>query len=161
MHGHRTRRVLLSALALLAAALAACDRSPAPEANVTYTNTIAPLMAERCHACHQEGSPTLAEFEADKDGWKRKGKGPRLDSYELLTGFVNGEDAGAVMRRLDDGKHTKDGKPGNMYVNLGASDTERAANLARFKRWIGEGSWILKKNEDWTDAERKAVKALR
>ena len=34
-------------------------------------------------------------------------------------------DAGALMRRLDNGKHTKDGKPGNMYVNLADDDRAR------------------------------------
>jgi mono/diheme cytochrome c family protein len=142
--------VLISALVL-----AACDRA------VTYEKQIAPLLKKQCAACHGEGAPALAEFDQDKDGWKKKGKGPRMDSYESLVVFVNGTDAGALMRRLDDGKNTKDGKPGNMYVNLGGTDAERAANLALIKRWVGDGSWILKKRPEWTEAEVRAVKAAR
>jgi hypothetical protein len=154
------RAALLSLLALIpttALVVASCERPQPRAADVTYTNTIGPLTAERCWKCHGEGSPTLAEFDKDVEGWKKKNRGPRMDSYERLTGFVNGEDAGAVMRRLDDGTNTRDGQPGNMYVNLGDSDAERAANLALFKQWVGEAGWILKNNEEWTEAERKAV----
>ena len=49
-----------------------------------------------------------------------------MDTYEDLMIFVNGKDAGALMRRLDDGKNTKDEKPGDMYKTLGGTDTERA-----------------------------------
>ena len=42
-------------------------------------------------------------------------KGPKMDSYKNLIIMVNGTDSGALMRRLDDGKSAKDGKPGNMY----------------------------------------------
>jgi mono/diheme cytochrome c family protein len=150
-------RTLLSALLVLlcASALAAGDTA------VTYGKQIAPLMKKQCAICHSEGAPTLAEFDKDKDGWKKKGKGPHMDSYESLIVFVNGTDAGAFMRRLDDGKSTKDGKPGNMYVNLGGTDAERAANLALVKRWVGDGSWILRKRPEWTEAEVRAVKVAR
>ncbi|MCK7501111.1 MAG: hypothetical protein MZW92_71545 [Comamonadaceae bacterium] len=47
------------------------------------------------------------------------------------------------MRRLDDGKNTKDGKPGNMLQYLGASDEERLKNLGLFKAWVG--NWTLKR----------------
>lgn len=47
----------------------------------------------------------------DKEGYKKKNKGPRLDIYESLMVVVKGSDAGALMRRLDNGKNTKDGKP--------------------------------------------------
>jgi hypothetical protein len=62
------------------------------------------------------------------------------------------------MRRLDDGKNTKDGKPGNMYLYLGGTDQERAANLSVFKHWVG--GWTLKRKADITEEERKAIKAL-
>ncbi|MBI5182528.1 MAG: hypothetical protein HZA06_06425 [Nitrospirae bacterium] len=61
------------------------------------------------------------------------------------------------MRRLDDGKNTKDGKPGNMYQNLGSTDDEKQKNLAVFKKWVG--SWNLKKRAEITDAELKAITA--
>lgn len=124
---------------------------------ITYSNTIKKIMDNRCLACHGPDSPTIEEFDKDKDGFKKKLKGPRMDTYENLMIFVNGSDAGALMRRLDDGKHTKDGKPGNMYANLADDDRERAERLAKFKQWVG--SWNLKKRKELTEAELKAVKA--
>ena len=50
------------------------------------------------------------EYGKDKEGFRKKMKGPRMDTYENLMIFVNGKDTGALMRRLDDGKNTKDGK---------------------------------------------------
>jgi hypothetical protein len=61
------------------------------------------------------------------------------------------------MRRLDDGKNTKDGKPGNMYAHLGSSDSERSANLETFKRWVG--SWSLKRKKELSPSEIEAIKA--
>lgn len=137
---------------LLAAVTAAQDGAPA-----TYEADIKPLAAKLCADCHGPKSPTLAEFKKDKEGWKKKDKGPRMDTYENLMIFVNGEDTGALMRRLDDGKNTKDGKPGNMNEHLGEKPEDRAANLAVFKRWIG--GWTLKRAAEITDVERQAIKA--
>jgi len=143
-------------LAVISAPVVAADNQA-----VSYTGHIAPLLKKQCLECHGKGAPTLAEFEKEKAGWKKKRKGPRMDSYESLIVFVNGSDAGALMRRLDDGKNTKDGKPGNMFRNLGSSESQRAANLALIKQWVGEKAWILKKRPDWTESELKAVKAPR
>jgi mono/diheme cytochrome c family protein len=126
---------------------------------ITYANTIKKIMDDRCLACHGPDSPTIEEFDKDKAGFKKKLKGPRMDTYENLMVFVNGSDAGALMRRLDDGKNTKDGKPGNMYVNLADDDHERAERFAKFKKWVG--SWNLKKRAELTEAELKAIKAPR
>ncbi|NNG46704.1 MAG: cytochrome C, partial [Deltaproteobacteria bacterium] len=93
---------------------------------VTYEKDIKGIIAKRCLFCHGTKSPTMEEFHRDKKGYKKKMKGPRLDTYENLMVMVKGSDAGALMRRLDDGKNTKDGKPGNMYTRLGKTDTERA-----------------------------------
>jgi hypothetical protein len=49
--------------------------------------------------------------ERDKEGYKKKNKGPRLDTCESLMVVVKGSDAGALMRRLENGKNTRDGKP--------------------------------------------------
>jgi len=81
-----------------------------------------------------------------------------MDTYANLMTFVNGKETGALMRRLDDGKNTKEGKPGNMYQTLGGSDVERAENFMVIKKWIG--GWTLKRSADITDTERKAIKAL-
>ena len=131
--------------------------SAAEKKTVTYENTIKKIQDERCLACHGPDSPTIEEFDKDKAGFKKKMKGPSMDTYENLMVFVNGSDAGAIMRRLDDGKSTKDGKPGNMYAYLADDDKERAEHLAKFKKWIG--SWNLKKRKELTEAELKAVKA--
>ena len=139
---------------LLSTAVTAADTLP-----VTYEKTIRPFMAGRCFACHGPGSPSHVEFDKDMEGFKKQSKGPRMTSYADLMVFVNGDDAGALMRRLDDGKNTKDGKPGNMHANLGTTDAERATALAMFKQWTGV--WSLKRSKEWSPAERQAVKAAR
>jgi hypothetical protein len=143
---------------LVAGAMAAFAGGAAAQ-SVTYENTIKKMFAERCSICHSTtvGAPTLEEFDKDKEGWAKKMKGPRMDSYANLMIFVNGSDAGALMRRLDDGKNTKDGKPGNMYNYLGKNAQERAEHLAKVKDWVG--SWSLKRRKELSDAERAAVKA--
>ena len=126
---------------------------------VTYANTIAALVEKKCGECHGPKSPTMAEFDKDKDAFKKKDLGPRYDTYEHLMVVVNGDDLGALMRRLDDGKHTKDGKPGNMHEHLGETPEERAKNLELFKRWIG--GWTLKRKNEVSEAERAAILAPR
>ena len=124
---------------------------------VTYTNAIAALVEKRCAECHGPKSPTMAEFDKDKQAFKDKDLGPRYDTYDNLLVVVNGADLGALMRRLDDGKNTKDGKPGNMNKHLGETPEERAKNLDTFKRWVG--GWTLKRKAEVTDAERSAILA--
>jgi hypothetical protein len=68
-----------------------------------------------------------------------------METHAHLAAFVGWPDNGALMRRLDDGRHTKDGKPGNMYEHLWADEQERQHNLALFKAWVGEGGWFLGK----------------
>ena len=147
----RTSHVLVAA-----AALAAFSGGAAAQ-TVTYENTVKDIVAQRCIGCHGKGAPTLAEFDKDKEGWKKKFKGPKMDSYADLMILVNGTDAGAFMRRLDDGKNSKEGKPGNMYAYLGGSDAERAQRLDVMKKWVG--NWSLKRRKDLTDAELKSITA--
>ncbi len=128
-------------------------------ATVTYENTIRALVKEQCSECHGSDSPTMEEFDKDKEGFKKKKLGPRFDTYEYLIEVVSGGDAGALMRRLDDGTNTKDGKPGNMYKNLGSDDREKADKLALFKRWVGH--WSLKRAKELSDDERKLITAPR
>lgn len=66
-----------------------------------------------------------------------------MDIYANMLAFVGWPDTGALMRRLDDGKNAKDGKPSNMYENLGVDETKRQNNLALFKTWVGEDGWFL------------------
>jgi mono/diheme cytochrome c family protein len=148
----------ISRLAVLLAALsAACSaQDPAPE-RVTYANRIRALVEKQCGECHGPKSPTMAEFDKDKERYKKDDLGPRYDTYENLLVVVNGSDTGALMRRLDDGANTKDGKPGNMNKHLGDDDARRKANLALFKRWVG--GWTLKRSAEISEAERKAILA--
>ena len=125
--------------------------------DVTYEKDIRPIVAARCAGCHGPDSPPMEEFDRDKDGFKKKGKGPRLDTYPHLMVVVKGSDAGALMRRLDDGKNTKDGKPGNMHAQLGSSDAERAANLETFRNWAG--NWTLKRKKELSKEELDAIRA--
>ncbi len=146
-------------IAALAALVAGCSTMPTPANKVTYDNTIRHLIDKHCSECHGNDAPPAAEFKADREKYKKDHLGPRMDTYENLMVTVNGACTGAVMRRLDDGAYTEDGKPGNMYKYLGKDDAQRTANLALFKSWIG--SWNLKRAKDITEEERKGVIAPR
>lgn len=124
---------------------------------VTYEKDVKKIISGRCLSCHGGDSPTIEEFGKDKEGFKKKNKGPRMDTYENLMVFVNGKDAGALMRRLDDGKNTKDGKPGNMFTYLGKTDPERVTNLELIKKWIS--GWTLKRKAEMTEDDLMAIKA--
>ena len=153
LHFRHAGKALVAACALAAAA----GGVGAAEQAVTYENTIKGIVTERCMSCHGAGAPSLAEFNKDKKGWAKKFKGPRMDSYQTLVIFVKGSDAGAIMRRLDDGKSAGSGKPGNMYNYLGGTDAERAQRLELFKKWVG--NWTLKRRKDLTASELAAIKA--
>jgi len=146
-------RILLAAVALLSTAVPVLAGE-----TVTYEKDIKGIVARQCILCHDAGSPAMEEFKRDKEGFTNKMKGPRLDTYENLMAMVKGSDAGALMRRLDDGKNTKDGKHGNMYLFLGITDAEREANLEIFKRWIG--NWTLKRRKELDKKELEGIKAL-
>ena len=124
---------------------------------VTYEKDIKGIIAKRCIACHGSDSPAMEEFKRDQEGYKKKEKGPRADTYGDLMVMVKGSDAGALMRRLDDGKNTKDGKTGNMYTYLGSTDVERSANLETFRKWVG--SWTLKRKKELSNEELGAITA--
>ena len=127
------------------------------ETQTTYTKDIRPLFEARCSNCHGSNAPLVEEFKKDREKYTKEKKGPRMDSYALLVEFVKGNDAGAIMRRLDDGKSKEDKKPGNMYVFLGKNDEEKQKNLKVFKDWIG--SWNLKRKADLTEEESKKISA--
>lgn len=127
------------AFALIAAAFAGASTA----ADVSYRGQIRALIKAQCSECHGEKSPTLAEFELDKEKYKEDKTGPRFDSYADLAALIAWPDTGALMRRLDDGSNTEDKKKGNMYKYLGETDAERAANLLLIKAWVGEGAWKL------------------
>jgi mono/diheme cytochrome c family protein len=124
---------------------------------VTYENTVKKIFAERCAACHISGAPSMSEFQNNKETWTKKFKGPSMADYKSVMVMVNGSDAGALMRRLDDGKSTKDGKPGNMYNYLGKDAHDRAERLEKIKKWVG--NWSLKRRKELSDAELAAITA--
>lgn len=111
--------------------------------DVTYRKHIKPLWQKQCASCHDAKSPYLGEFLENKKKYKKLMKGPRMDSYPALIFFIGWPDAGAIMRRLDDGKNKSNGKPGNMYQYLGKTEKERQNNLALFKAWVGNRAWKL------------------
>jgi cytochrome c5 len=113
---------------------------------ITWSGTIKGVFEKHCIACHGSSAPEYPAFKKDKDAWLKKGIGMRMETYSHLVSFVGWPNTGALMRRLDDGKNSKDGKPGNMYQHLGSEEPERQANLALFKKWTG--SWNLKR---WAD----------
>ena len=100
-------RFLLAAFVVMLAAAPAF----AAEA-VTYEKDIKGIIAKRCLFCHGPKSPTMEEFHKDKEGYKKKMKGPKLDTYANLMVVVKGSDAGSLMRRLDDGKRHQGRKAG-------------------------------------------------
>jgi hypothetical protein len=128
--------------------------------DLTYRKHIMPLWQAKCAACHGANSPYLGEFDENKEKFTAMSKGPRMDTYAELLFYIAWPDTGAIMRRLDDGKNIKDGKPGNMYLYLGATEEERQKNLALFKEWIGKDAWILKRRDALTkdDLARFKVK---
>jgi hypothetical protein len=113
------------------------------------------MVKARCGDCHGTQSPSLADFLLDQEKYKKETEGPRTDTYGDLIALIGWPDSGALMRRLDDGANTPDGKAGNMYKYLGETDAERKSNLALMKAWVGEGAWNLKRWE-----KRGAVPAI-
>ena len=116
---------------------------PSAAADVTYRKNIGPLWEQKCSACHGSSAPYLGDFQENQKKFEAQFKGPRMDTYADLIFFIGWPDTGALMRRLDDGKSTSSGKPGNMYHYLGANDEERQKNLNLFKDWIGKDAWKL------------------
>ena len=127
--------------------------------DVTYRKNIEPIVSSKCAGCHgQNAAPEHYAFKAEKEKWLSKGQGMRMDTYSHLVFYIAWPDTGALMRRLDDGKNTKDGKPGNMYQYLGSTEEERQQNLKLFKDWVG--NWTLKKRKDITKEEMEGIKVI-
>jgi len=123
-------------------AMLAGGSAPAAE-EVRYSTHVRPVFEQKCAPCHGDGAPEYGEFERDKKRFVAIPRGPRMDTHAHLVHFTGWPDTGALMRRLDDGKGRKDGKPGSMYEYLGADEAERQKNLALFKAWVG--NWTLKR----------------
>ncbi len=109
--------------------------------DVTWRKDVQPIIAAQCGACHGASAPEFAEWDVQRKN--NENLAPRMDTYGHVVGFVVWPATGAFMRRLDDGKGSPGGKPGNMYRYLGGNDAERAKNLEIIKAWLGEGAWNL------------------
>jgi hypothetical protein len=128
-----------------------CWMSMAAAQDVKYRTHIKPIFDEKCQLCHGASTPEYEQFNLEKDKWMKQGLGMRMDTFRQLANFVFWPNTGALMRRLNDGQGTKDGKPGNMYEYLGGNEAERQKNLAVFKSWVG--LWTLKRLPELTKEE--------
>jgi hypothetical protein len=115
---------------------------------VRYTTHIRAVVEAKCVGCHGADEPEYGDFKKEKDKYTAASRGPRMDTYSHLIFYAGWPDTGALMRRLDDGAGTKDGKAGNMYRHLGADEAERQGNLRLFKAWVG--TWTHKRFPDLT-----------
>lgn len=131
-------------------------QSQSQAAEVTWQKEIKPLFDKQCAGCHGTGSPENEDFSKDKKKWADKSIGMRMDTYSRMISFVGWPQTGALMRRLDDGRGKADKIAGNMYEHLGETEADRAANLEKFKAWVG--SWNLKRFKDVTKDELNALK---
>lgn len=141
---------------LAAATLTALAAIPAQADEISWSGTIKQVFEKHCIACHGSEAPEYAAFKKDKEAWVKNGSGMRMETYSHLVSFVGWPDTGALMRRLDDGKGSKEGKQGNMYRHLGATEEERQKNLALFKAWVG--NWNLKR---WADVSKDELNGLK
>jgi len=133
-----------------------CCASTGLSAEITYRKHIQPLFEHQCARCHGEGSaPEYRLFKEDSSPWTAQDKSMRMDTYSHMVSFTGWPNTGALMRRLDDGANTADGKPGNMYENLGETREERQYNLSLFKQWVG--TWSLKR---WPEATKEEIGAI-
>jgi hypothetical protein len=141
----------------LAVVLAGLMTSQAGAGEVTYRKHIKPIMDAKCSCCHgQDAAPEYGAFKETKEIWLEKMQGMRMDTYSHLVFYTAWPDTGALMRRLDDGKGSREGKPGNMYQHLGSTEEERRQNLKLFKDWVG--NWTLKRWKDITKEDVGAIK---
>jgi inhibitor of KinA sporulation pathway (predicted exonuclease) len=131
--------------------------SPKTDKNeISYTENIKPLFDKKCAKCHGAQSPVHMEFVKDIKQYKKKMKGPRMDSYTHMVSFIVWPDTGSLTRALDDGKISVNSTPGNMYKHLGKTEEERQKNLQLFKDWIG--NWTLK---EWGGIKKEEINKMK
>lgn len=113
--------------------------------DLTWRKDIQPIIEAKCGMCHGPAKPEFTEWYVQRE--KDKNLTSRMDTHAHFMNYVVWPATGAMMRRLDDGKGSSAGKPGNMYTFLGADDKERSSNLNKIKAWLGEGAWNLNRWE--------------
>lgn len=142
--------------AVAAIGLAALAATTVNAQETTWSGSIRGVVEKHCIACHgPDSAPEYQQFKKEKEKWLARGLGMRMDTYSHLVSFVGWPNTGAIMRRLDDGNNSKDGKPGNMYRHLGANEEERQKNLALFKSWVA--NWSLKRWPETTKEELSGI----
>lgn len=146
-----TRATTPLAAAALALALAGATAFAA-----TYEEHIRPVIETQCGGCHGADTPEYPLWKREKERFVPQFVGPRMDTYTHLVSFTAWPDTGALMRRLNDGKGSPEGKAGNMYAYLGGSEEERQRNLALLKEWVG--GWTLKR---WNEITKEELDAIR
>lgn len=143
----------------MAAAAVFAGLSAVRAEEVTYRKHIKAIIDAKCIGCHgQDAAPEYHAFKEEKEKWLSRGQGMRLDTYSHLVFYTAWPDTGALMRRLDDGEGRKDGKPGNMYRHLGATEEERQRNLKLFREWVGNWTHVKWPEITKEDMERIKVK---
>lgn len=71
---------------------------PCDTANVTYSNTIAPIMADRCNTCHSQASPSGQVVTENYNGLKVVATDGRLQgSVNHLSGYSAMPQGGAKL----------------------------------------------------------------
>jgi hypothetical protein len=153
----RRKRMKIVTVSTLVLGLILNAASAVQSEEVTYRKHIKQIFDAKCSGCHgTNAAPEYQAFKEEKEMWMSKGMGMRMDTYSHLVFFTAWPDTGALMRRLDDGKGSSDGKPGNMYGHLGATDDERQQSLKIFKEWVG--NWTKKRWNEITKEELDGIK---
>lgn len=145
----------LGVVGAMAVATGATASVAAEAGGVRYTTHIQAVVEARCIGCHGDDAPEYGDFKKDKEKFTALSKGPRMDTYSHLIFYAGWPDTGALMRRIDDGSGTKDGKPGNMYSHLGTDAAERRKNFTLFKEWVG--NWTHKRFPDLTKEDLAGI----
>jgi hypothetical protein len=144
-------------LAVIVLGIALCFSSIASSEEISYRKHILPLFDSKCGVCHgSDAAPEYYAFKEDPQKWTAHGKGMRMDTYSHLVFYTAWPDTGALMRRLNDGRGIKEGKPGNMYQYLGATEEERLQNLKLFKEWVG--NWTMKR---WKEISKEDLDGIK
>jgi hypothetical protein len=134
--------ILLTAIFCLATGFAYAQ-------DVRYNADIKPIFDAKCAgSCHADGALEYEAWKKDSAKLKENMVGMKMDTFRSITDFVLWPNTGALMRRIDNGQNTKDGKPGNMFEYLGDTPEEREKNLAVFKKWVPV--WSLGRLNDLT-----------
>lgn len=106
-----------------------------------YGNQLQGLaLADQYRCCHQRMVAILA-----KGNRKLLELGnPTITFFVSIVKIIINIDGllvgGAVMRRLNDGKGSKDGKEGNMYQYLGSDEQERQSNRRCSRTGLATGT---------------------